>query len=171
MKTLFNTVLIALLAILSFSCTDESTSVVQSENTLMKSGPSANGQGTLIINGKNQTFSFHAQDNEGIVTGSVQCNIRDLGIVFHGNINCMVINGNEAILSGEIIHDNGLLELYPDYPYFLFKVIDNGEGLNAPPDEFSDIYAYIDYYPCDWEYPSAMWYMQPIVNGNFQVKP
>lgn len=160
-----------MISLLFWSCSEEPTSVIQNaENILLKSGPSANGQGALILNGERQTFSFHAIENDGIVTGSIQCIVRNSELIFHGEINCMVIDGNSAIISGEIIHDNGLLELYPDYPYFLFKVIDNGEGANNPPDEFSDIWAYIDYYPCNWSYPPEIWQMQPIENGNIQVK-
>lgn len=161
-----------IISLMFWSCSEEPTSVVQNSKTeLMKSGPSANGQGTLVLNGNHQTFSFHAMEHDGVVTGSIQCNNRDWGLIFHGEINCMVIDGNVATISGEIIHDNGLLELYPDYPYFLFKVIDNGEGANDPSDEFSDVYAYIENYPCDWNYPPEMWEMKPIVNGNIQVKP
>lgn len=170
MKTLFSIFIIALLAIAFFSCTDESTSVVQSENALMKSGPSANGQGTLMFNGETQTFAFHAREKDGVVTGSIQCNTRNWDNIFHGEIDCMVVDGNMATLSGEITHDTGgWLQLYPDYKYFWFRIFDNGEGANAPPDEFSDIYAYIDFFPCDLPIPPEAIPMTNILNGNFQV--
>lgn len=165
-----------LVSLVLWSCSDEPTSVVQnSENVLMKSGPSANGQGTLIMPwGETQTFSFHARDFDGVVEGSLQFNIHG-SYHAHGQIDCMVIEGNQATLSGTITHSPEEWDdwqiYFPDGYFFWFRIVDNGEGANDPPDEFSDIYVPIDYFPCDIPLPPEFVPMMPILNGNFQVKP
>lgn len=179
MKNLISLLTITLFIIFLSSCADdtlitETESATQQVSALDKgSGPSANGQGTLLFDGQRQIFSFHARDNNGTVSGKIQVVDKKWDIIYRGVINCMVVNGNVATLSGEITRDSeGILEEYPDFKYFWFRVIDNGEGANAPSDEFSDIYAFIAYFPCDWELPPD--YIIPmfeIVNGNFQVKP
>lgn len=175
MKNLVILFTVVFISFLVWSCSDEPTSVVQSENsTLQKSGPSANGQGTLIMPwGDFQTFSFHARDFNGNITGSIQFNMHG-AYQAHGTIDCMVVEGNQATLSGYITHWPEEWEewsqYFPDGYFFWFQVVDNGEGANAPPDEFSDIYVPISYFPCDIVPPDPIPTM-PILNGNFQVKP
>lgn len=177
MKSLISFLTFISLLVFMSSCSDDSLitkneSGIQSVTTLEKgSGPSANGQGTLLLNGNRQTFAFHAREKNGIVSGNIQVVDRNWGIVYHGEINCMVIDENVATLSGEITRDSeGIIENYPDWKYFWFRVIDNGEGNNAVPDEFSDIYCFIEFFPCDIEVPLDAIPMFEILNGNFQVK-
>lgn len=189
MKNLFVLALVTVFVFAFSTCSDEPTSVNQEpanhETALMKSGPSANGQGTLIFDGAKQTFSFHAREVNGEVKGSIQVKMRnlfgtDLDYIVHGEITCMLIEGNMATLAGKIIRDNNVYwelvqELWPWYEcpecnYFWFRVIDNGEGANSPPDQFSDIFIPVPNYPCDMPLPPDYPYLE-IVNGNFQVKP
>lgn len=158
-----------------WSCSEEPVSVMSdkgNETVLLKSGPSANGQGTLIMPwGDYQTFSFHARDFDGVAEGSIQFNIHGL-YQAHGTIDCLTIEGNQATLSGVITNwPEAWEEYFPQPYYFWFRVIDNGEGVNDPPDEFSDIYVPIDYFPCDWVLPEGYTIpMIPVLNGNFQVR-
>lgn len=176
MKNLIILVLALVITFALWSCSEEPISVpldkISSETVLLKSGPSANGQGTLIMPwGDHQTFSFHARDFDGVVEGSLQFNMHGTNQA-HGVIDCMTIEENIATLSGVISNWPEEWEdfLPPPY-YFWFRVIDNGEGANDPPDEFSDIYVPIDYFPCDLPIPDGAITMIPIINGNFQVKP
>jgi hypothetical protein len=160
------------------SCSDNS-SVVESNSasydnaSLSKgsSGPSANGQGVLTFEDQKQTFSFHAREKNGVVTGSVQVNARNLPDgKAHGRIDCMIIDGNVATISGQFT-GNGI-----DFgdgigrTYFVFQVQDNGEGSKNPKDGFSDVFVLLtDAFPCDAVAGSDLIGYE-IVNGNFQVK-
>jgi len=138
------------------------------------SGPSVNGQGSLIINDGLQTFAFRArQKKDGNVTGSLEGKSRGQDMEFHGETDCLVVTGNTAIVGGVITQAfNG-----PDADFemiegrrFLFKLKDNGEGSNSPPDEFSDVFVNIanPNFGCP---DGGFLVLQPIVNGNIQVEP
>jgi hypothetical protein len=133
------------------------------------SGPSANGQGGLTINGQVQQFSFHARtDKNGVVSGSWESHSPGQDFRTHGIITCMQIlpDGKTAVFSGVITHVGG--EGFPfvkEGDPVWFKVTDNGEGADAVPDLFSDYYLGLS--GCA-DYGGAM---RPIENGNFQVKP
>lgn len=175
MKNLIILVSVLVITFVFWSCSEEPVSVqvdnANSETVLLKPGPSANGQGVLIMPwGDYQTFSFHARDIDGVVDGSIQFNVHG-SYHAHGVIDCMTIEGTQATLSGVLNHwPKEWEEYFPQPYYFWFRVIDNGEGSNDPPDEFSDIYVPIDYFPCDQPVPDGVITMIPVINGNFQVK-
>jgi len=99
-----------------------------------KSATSAQGHGIFIYNsGNKRQFTFHANT---MPDGSVEGN----GVLFINgvlkvkfSIDCMIIDGNTAAMSGYITKDE------PEYvgDYIWFKVVDNGEGNNSNPDEIS----------------------------------
>lgn len=176
MKKIISVISIFTVLLILNSCSEDNSVTEnklqnQSISTLSKSsGPSANGQGILIIDGKKQTFSFHAREKDGLVEGSLEVKVRNEDFIARGEINCMVVDGNQATLSGVITKSNW--DIPSEYSFFWFRVVDNGEGKNCPPDEFSNIYIPISYFPCDWEIPEGVEIpMIEIVSGNFQVKP
>ena len=142
--------------------------------TLSKGGgPSANGQAILpeeALFGYFQNFSFQARENQdGSITGSIEFNCRrPLSGRVHGTIDCMTIEGNQATISGFATHSD--IEGYPPSSLFWFRVVDNGEGNNSDPDQFSDVWGVSEGHPCTdnlpWPYD-----MFDIEHGNVQVKP
>jgi len=132
------------------------------------SGPSANGQGGLLLNGRVQHFAFHASiDKDGMVSGSFESKSPGQDFRTHGTITCLVLQDNKtAIMSGVItkITGDGFPGVVEGTPVW-FKVRDNGEGANSPEDQFSDYYLGLS--GCvDYGLP-----LLPITNGNIQVKP
>ncbi len=112
----------------------EETSIVEA-GSLSKGGPSANGQGSLTTSG-NRIFAFHAVTHpNGNVSGNGVLNITPSGIRVHFDIDCLSVSGNVATMSGTSPKS-------PASPQFVggpfwFKVVDNGEGANADPDEIT----------------------------------
>ena len=132
------------------------------------SGPSAAGNGGLILEDQYANFAFHARmKKDGSVSGSFEGHIPGQDIFVHGNIICLIVEGNTAIMSGVItqVSENPYGVEEGDYNWF--KVVDNGEGSNADEDLFSDWYWTMDEnLDCtDNDVP-----LFEIVNGNIQVK-
>ena len=139
--------------------------------SLYKAGPSANGQAMFPVVQLNgiQNFSFHARENrDGIITGSFEVKARDENLPgrMHGTIDCLTIDGNIATMSGVATHST--FEAWPEGTPIWFRVVDNGEGNNSDPDEFSDIALLNNSFPCEETLINAL---IPIENGNVQVKP
>jgi hypothetical protein len=179
MKYLSVTSVLLLLVISVTGCNEEaaptenSSAPVDVGGPLNKGGgPSANGQAILpeeVLFGYFQNFSFHARENQdGSITGSIQFNCRQpwSGIV-HGTIDCMTIEGNQATISGFATHSD--IEGYPPGSLFWFRVVDNGEGNNSDPDQFSDVWGVPEGYSCTGSFPPFD--MVDIEHGNVQVKP
>ncbi len=131
-------------------------------------GPSANGQGGIVLNDRVQQFSFHANtDASGNVSGSWESNSPGQNCRTHGTITCLTIlpDGKTAIMSGVITQvDGDCFGAVVGNPIW-FKVQDNGEGSKASEDRFTDYYFFLS--GCN-NYGVGL---QPIVNGNIQVKP
>jgi hypothetical protein len=137
-----------------------------------KPGPSANGQGTILLNymnGEPQHFSFHAlTDADGNVSGSWESKSPGQDIRTHGTITCIKVlaDGKTAVLSGVVTHivGDGYPGLTTGTPIW-FKVQDNGEGANSAGDTFTDYFfglaGCVDYGGTPY----------PITGGNIQVKP
>ena len=131
-------------------------------------GPSASGQGTITIPGDiTRHFAFHANT---MPNGSVQGNgeltytAGQLKIKF--SIDCLVISGNQATMSGKIIS-------WSDFPERAgwdcwFKVEDNGEGSNANPDKITRLLTNSALADCQANYGLALNLLE---GGNIQVKP
>ena len=135
-------------------------------------GPSANGQGGLMIGDRLQQFSFHANTaNDGSVSGSFEIKSPSQDLRLHGTISCLSVlpDGKTAFLSGVITQRVG--DGFPgDYnvgDHVYFEVQDNGEGNAADADRFSDLYTSGATEFCG---PYSIG-TQAIVNGNIQVKP
>jgi len=128
---------------------------------------SAKGHGIIISNsGNKRQFTFHANT---MPDGSVEGN----GVLFINgvfnikfSIDCMIIDGNTATMSGHITKDE------PQYvgSKIWFRVVDNGEGNNSNPDELSDFW----YWPSSAENVDCTIIdyqrIYAIDSGNIQVK-
>jgi len=138
------------------------------------SGPSAGGQGR--ISGTDRTFAFSAVTHkDGSVSGQGQLNNRAAGVKIHFSIDCISVSGNAATMSGTVTNSNFYV---PGGPCW-FKVKDNGEGVNAPPDEITgflfcepdDPDPLCNQLTCDVNNESDAGGLNPIESGNIQVKP
>ncbi|MBC7688519.1 MAG: hypothetical protein H7211_10110 [Aquabacterium sp.] len=133
-------------------------------------GPSANGQGSLTVAGDQQRrFAFHANTMpDGSVQGSGELTYTGGELKIKFDINCLKVSGSTAIISGIITSVAGPQAAnFPDYvegTLVVFKVIDNGEGENASPDQISRLGQGSN---CN----SSSLPTFPIEGGNIQVKP
>jgi len=169
--------IILLSSVVFFSCqenTSDSSLVSSDQGSLLKgSGPSASGQGS-ITDGNWRIFTFHAVTHpNGSVSGNGVLKRNPGGAKFQFDIDCLSVDGNVAIMSGTITK----LPLAPEFEGqpFWFKVVDNGEGVNAPPDEITFFYycppddpeCVTDLGDCGIDHPENN--LVPIEAGNIQV--
>ena len=136
---------------------------------LADSGPSANGHGNLVIAGELRTFSFTAVTQKGGVTGEAQLDNRAQGVRLHLVINCLVVTGNVAKVSGIVTKVTGPTIIQVGWPS-IFYVNDNGEGSNSPPDTISLVFSFDPSVTVDCRTPFVL-DMLAIDDGNIQVKP
>jgi hypothetical protein len=134
--------------------------------------PSASGQASLTIGGGLQTYSFTAVlHQDGSVSGQLTLDSRAQDVIIQGEVTCLVINGNEAIIGGIITHvtpnSDPFFFSFEGLP-FVFRVVDNGAGANDPTDLVSDVFAF-DGADCSLE-PSLL-PLLPIEAGNINVNP
>ena len=96
---------------------------------------SATGAGHFTIGGELRTFAFTAQKHaDGSVTGQYQLINRASDARVHGEVTCLSVVGNRAWIGG--VQKNGS-EGFPEGLENGFRVVDNGEGANDPPDQLS----------------------------------
>lgn len=111
------------------------SSTNKNNSTIQSAGPIMNGH---FSTGTGTTVSFSGSSNNGGVHGNANFN-GILDIKF--STACMEIDSNQGVISGAITQITSLpsgldtLLSLGDYVYFLF--VDNGEGSNAPFDQFS----------------------------------
>jgi len=100
----------------------------------------ATGSGHITLNGENRTFSFTAKtDIDGTSSGEAQLQARQADNRLHMNIDCLVVSGNQATMSGTVTQSTDPAFENSD---FLFAVEDNGEGKKAPPDRLSLVFLF-----------------------------
>ena len=137
-----------------------------------ESGPSASGHADMIQepSGALRTFSFHARIMpDGSVQGEYDNHNRQQGFVNHGDIDCIrFIRTNSAVMSGVILRNDN--PIAPPGGTSIFRVEDNGEGADDPPDRVSQVANFPAGSPanCNTITPVNMF---PIVGGNIQVRP
>jgi hypothetical protein len=124
----------------------------------------ATGGGTIDWgNAGRVTYGFNAAvDMAGNAGGVLQFNWRNAGRKWHGAIDCLSVDGNQAYASGTITSG--------DYEgmYFTFGVEDNGEGVTATgPDRISTIVRRATPWDCADLFPSPF---KEWTNGNAQIK-
>ena len=103
-------------------------------------GQSATGSGSFLFGGFNRTFSFTARLHaDGSVDGQWQ-RVTHNGLPgqnrSHGKITCLTAIGNQAWLGGfKTLSTTGNVD--PPNNGVVWRVIDNGQGRNAPADQMS----------------------------------
>ncbi len=109
------------------------------------------------------TYGFHATaDMAGTAGGMLQFNRRNNDQKWHGTIDCLAVDGNQANASG--VFTSGDFEGM----YFTFGVEDNGEGAMATgPDRISLVIRKATPWDCNDLYPSPF---KAWTNGNVQIK-
>ena len=133
-------------------------------------GASANGQGSLTLtDGTQRRFSFHANTMpDGSVQGSGVLTYTggDLKIKF--DINCLIVTGNTAVMSGVIISHSET----PAYEGTgcWFQAVDNGEGSNGAPDQLSLLAVNLPVLPNLCSFNNLVG-LSNVEGGNVQVKP
>ncbi len=116
-----------------------------------------------------EIYGFNAKlDATGNVTGQAEVHFPSDDVKMHIDVQCLVVRGNEAWLSGPVTRSDN-----PDTfvgAVFVWRVEDNGEGPDAPPDRISDFL----WRPED-NFPPGACIRQPDLitypwdNGNVQV--
>jgi hypothetical protein len=162
-------------------CSDEQA-VNPTGNSLSGSGAGGIGKGRVVesVTGSGhltrpetvgnpglwRTFSFNARKyDDGSVEGSYQVSDHEWTYA-KGPITCFMIVDNQAWLYG-VIEKSGL----PGYvgTQRVFRVIDNGEGANAAPDQISLLHLALN--PCPEEPPLGRPAVYDIESGNIQIRP
>ena len=110
----------------------------------LKQTNSAHTHGSYSNESRSVTWS--GTQNNGGTHGSaiVTLNFADPAIVLTLETACVMVEGNEAVYGGTITEAVNVPEgesYFEVGGHFLFKVIDNGQGHNAPPDQYSNIIA------------------------------
>ena len=162
--------------LLALGCSRESTrEIVSPELDLSdaSSGPSASGHGNWINpQGEYVSRSFEGRENaDGTVEGNVVQHVTALTgekRINKGDINCLLIlSPTQAVLSGPIQeHMNPALIGQTQ----IFRIEDNGEGSDDPPDQMSGLFfrTHESGIDCRSFLPPVV---TPIEAGNLQVKP
>jgi hypothetical protein len=133
-------------------------------------GPSATGAGHFQTGSPPElrTFSFTARtDSSNNTIGQAQLDNRAQNAVDHLTINCLNVVGNVATMSGVV--EKSTVNGQPGFPKgtsILFRVVDNGEGANAPADEMSLVYLNSGI-SCN---AHVILPLNPIDGGNVQVR-
>ena len=155
---------------------------VQAKNV----GASVNDHGNLVMDGTLLTFSFHAREfHNGDVEGSFELKNRLLGVRAHAAIDCLPIEGSEALLSGVLTQVDGIEGPFVGDEIW-YRIKDNGEGRGDPPDEISLVIVELPSQPseiftCDMtladildenpELTDEDLELQDIIGGNIQLRP
>ncbi len=134
------TMILSLVAV--FATTLLLTALMFTTNAAPAGNPRASGGGTTEEFGEKSTFGFSAiKKNDGTVNGHLVYHFRGGNISIKMDIDCLTIDGNNAIMSGVVTQVDG-----DNVPAFIFvgqraefQVEDNGEGGDDPPDLFSNI--------------------------------
>ena len=107
------------------------------------------------------------QNRNGSVSGHLTLDSRGQEVIIQGDVTCLVINGNEAIIGGiitQVTPNSDPSFCSPGQP-FVLRMVDNGEGAPYPVDLVSDVNASSD---CSLGHSSAL---LPIEVGNINVNP
>lgn len=96
--------------------------------------PSATGSGHLTISGELRTFTFSAFMKKGNAKGQVQGHNRTLDVSWHAAVTCVSFDGNTAWIGTTITKSDIPAQVGQDG---IFRVVDNGEGQGAPPDQIT----------------------------------
>jgi hypothetical protein len=133
------------------------------------------GGGTVVredaAGTRRSTYAFHATiDATGAVSGTAEIHFTSTPAHLHIDVQCVVVEGNEAWLSGPVTRSDN-----PDFylgGVWLWRVQDNGQGESAEPDRISSfVWRPEQNYPpsaCVWQ-PESM-AMDPWTNGDVEIR-
>jgi hypothetical protein len=124
------------------------------------------------------SFMFNAKEKaDGTVKGQATMQIRVHGTFWKLDIDCLAVNGNQAVVSGVVTETNT--------PYVgvggWFAMEDNGEGGNAEPDRITGFWGILPYFLptpgyCHEAIQDIDAYLEPytfgwkdVIRGNVQV--
>jgi hypothetical protein len=164
---------VAILCLLA--CDSTSTPIITAPDdvALSKAGgggrpvESATGSGHATFVQEKRTFTFAAHNRaDGTVSGQFQIINRDLGIRSHGSIVCLTVKGNAAWVAGLV----EISDPEQPSPAVTWRVVDNGQGAAAPPDQISFAFPSSIAIAEQWCETTPNWGLVP-VQGNIQVRP
>jgi hypothetical protein len=130
-------------------------------------GPSASGSATILFGATVERLVFHAEQRGGTATGHAFFNDKTAGVRGHVDVNCLLVVGNVASISGIVTKSND-----PTIVGFeaLFQVQDNGDGHRSPPDLSSTVMLHEVGVGPNCLVPREI-DMVPIRHGNIEVRP
>jgi hypothetical protein len=130
--------------------------------------PLATGSGHTTVAGELRTFSFTArQQPDGAVLGTAQIDNRAIGEMFQIDVDCLVVAGNIAVMSGLVSRhtDEQAVGLTG-----IFGVLDAGEGPGSVDAVSQVFFSRPDTVTCHDVDPAASTDLAvPIAAGNVQV--
>lgn len=132
-------------------------------------GASGSGHFATGPDGDLRTFTFVAnKDSSGVTLGELQLHNRALDSKIHAQIDCLVVDGNVASMSG-FVERNTSATPFPEGTPILMQVVDHGEGSNAPADQISLVFLFpgAPGFPCTT--PNLVLPLNTIELGNIQV--
>jgi hypothetical protein len=138
--------------------------------SVAKAPSKATGHGDFTPTTDNQVraFSFGAiQQDNGRVAGQAELHNRATGDFVHIDIDCLRVVGNTAFVSGTVTKSSNT-DMVPLESIVVFEAIDNGEGINSPPDRLSRLALADCNNPPNFEEINALFDIQL---GNIQVRP
>jgi len=130
----------------------------------------AMGHANLTQGGELRTLSFAAiQHADGRVTGQWELNNRANDTRLHGSVTCLTVIGNRAWIGG--ITDQSNNPGTPEGRGVSWRVVDNGEGADSPPDQLSLTFTNLAPGVPELRCRNAPPYpLMPVEAGNIQVR-
>jgi len=134
-----------LLAFAFSACQDEGPTVPTDGPQFAKGGAppvyQVVGGGSIVredlAGSPREIYGFNAKlDAAGNVKGQAEVHFPSDDVNMHIDVQCLVARGNEAWLSGPVTRSDD--PLTPVGMVFVWRVVDNGQGKGAAPDEVSD---------------------------------
>ena len=123
------------------------------------------GGGTVQAASGLSKYQFRASvDGAGVVKGSFELHFTSVDANVHGDVKCLIVVGNRALLSGVVTRSDN--DERPVGFVFHWQAIDNGEGAKAAPDQITPFFNVADPTVCNYADQSGIdW-----TNGNVQIR-
>ncbi|HSG67918.1 MAG TPA: hypothetical protein VK994_04370 [Bacteroidales bacterium] len=119
---------------------------INPEFSTLKNGNSAHTHGSWLSNNGSTYFSWSGTENNGGPHGSAYvefgANNPATSIKVNLETECVMVIENEAVYGGTVVSSENAPPFLPFFNpgwHMYFKVIDNGQGNNAPPDQFGSL--------------------------------
>ena len=167
---------LALLAALAACSPDGTGDTGVTQPRLGASAPQQQVTGSAIValpffdNARQKYTNSIIRHADGSVSGQfeVQSEQED-GVRVHGRVLCVGVVGNQAYVGG-VVEQSSTPDI-ADGTLLVWRIVDNGEGANAPPDQTSDFFsvnATQQAYHCATGFNLQL---LPVLSGNMQVRP